>query len=45
VAWEADHTFVLADQPPADGRFAADDDTQALAAQARERMLTELEEA
>ncbi|WP_285116932.1 ABC transporter ATP-binding protein [Leifsonia sp. fls2-241-R2A-40a] len=45
VAWDAGHTFVLADEPPADGRFADDADTQAIAAQARERMLTELEEA
>ncbi|MFF2051694.1 ABC transporter ATP-binding protein [Leifsonia sp. NPDC058194] len=45
VAWDAAHTFVLADEPPADGRFADDADTQAIAAQARERMLTELEEA
>ncbi|SEA84579.1 ABC transporter ATP-binding protein [Leifsonia sp. 21MFCrub1.1] len=45
VAWDAGHTFVLADEPPADGRFSDDADTQAIAAQARERMLTELEEA
>ena len=45
VAWDADHTFVLADEPPADGRFDDDADTLASAAQARERMLTELEEA
>ncbi|WP_431247391.1 ABC transporter ATP-binding protein [Leifsonia xyli] len=45
VAWDAGHTFVLADEPPADGRFVDDADTQAIAAQARERMLTELEEA
>jgi spermidine/putrescine transport system ATP-binding protein len=45
VAWDAAHTFVLADEPPADGRFPDDSDTQAIAAQARERMLTELEEA
>lgn len=44
VAWEAAHTFVLADQPPADGRFADDTDTMAMAAQARERTLSELEE-
>ncbi|NUU06584.1 ABC transporter ATP-binding protein [Leifsonia sp. C5G2] len=45
VAWDAAHTFVLADEPPADGRFVDDADTQAIAAQARERMLSELEEA
>lgn len=45
VAWDASHTFVLADEPPADGRFADDADTQAIAAQARDRMLAELEEA
>ncbi|UAJ81298.1 ABC transporter ATP-binding protein [Leifsonia sp. ZF2019] len=45
VAWDAAHTFVLGDEPPADGRFVDDTDTQAMAAQARERMLTELEEA
>jgi spermidine/putrescine transport system ATP-binding protein len=45
VAWDVSHTFVLADEPPADGRFADDADTQAIAAQARDRMLAELEEA
>lgn len=45
VAWDPSHTFVLADEPPADGRFPDDADTQAIAAQARDRMLTELEEA
>jgi spermidine/putrescine transport system ATP-binding protein len=45
VAWDAAHTFVLADEPPADGRFVDDADTVAIAAQARERMLSELEEA
>jgi spermidine/putrescine transport system ATP-binding protein len=45
VSWEASHTFVLADEPPADGRFADDTDTQAVAAQAKERLLSELEEA
>lgn len=45
VAWDPAHTFVLADEPPADGRFAEDTDTQAMAAQARDRLLTELEEA
>ena len=45
VSWEAEHTFVLADEPPADGRFLDDADTQAIAAQAKERMLTELGEA
>lgn len=45
VSWEVAHTFVLADEPPADGRFADDTDTQAVAAQAKERLLSELEEA
>ncbi|MGH1522659.1 ABC transporter ATP-binding protein [Leifsonia sp. L25] len=45
VSWEASHTFVLADEPPADGRFADDTDTQSVAAQAKERLLSELEEA
>lgn len=45
VSWEASHTFVLADEPPADGKFADDTDTQAVAAQAKERLLSELEEA
>ncbi|MCI0155541.1 ABC transporter ATP-binding protein [Leifsonia shinshuensis] len=45
VSWEPSHTFVLADEPPADGRFADDTDTQAVAAQAKERLLSELEEA
>ena len=45
VSWEASHTFVLADEPPAHGRFADDTDTQAVAAQAKERLLSELEEA
>lgn len=45
IAWDPSHTFVLADEPPADGRFADDSDTQMIATQAKERMLTELEEA
>jgi len=45
VSWEASHTFVLADEPPVDGKFADDTDTQAVAAQAKERLLSELEEA
>jgi spermidine/putrescine transport system ATP-binding protein len=45
VAWDAAHTFVLADEPPADGRFSEDADTMAIAAQAKERMLSELGEA
>jgi len=45
VAWDAVHTFVLADDPPADGKFDDDTDTQMIATQARERLLTELEEA
>ena len=43
VSWDAAHTFVLADEPPADGKFVDDTDTRAVAAQAKERMLTELE--
>ncbi len=35
----------VADEPPAHGRFADDTDTQAVAAQAKERLLSELEEA
>jgi spermidine/putrescine transport system ATP-binding protein len=45
VAWDAAHTFVLADDAPADGRFDDDTDTQMIAAQAKESLLTELEEA
>lgn len=45
IAWDPSHTFVLADEPPVDGRFSDDTDTQMIAAQAKERMLTELEEA
>lgn len=45
VSWDPAHTFVLADEPPADGRFVDDTDTRAVAAQAKERMLSELEEA
>ncbi|GAB3581457.1 ABC transporter ATP-binding protein [Leifsonia lichenia] len=45
IAWDPSHTFVLADEPPADGRFVDDSDTQMIATQAKERMLTELEEA
>ncbi|KRC50528.1 spermidine/putrescine ABC transporter ATP-binding protein [Leifsonia sp. Root227] len=45
IAWDPSHTFVLADEPPADGRFADDSDTQMIATQVKERMLTELEEA
>ncbi|WP_158863983.1 ABC transporter ATP-binding protein [Leifsonia sp. AG29] len=45
LSWDASHTFVLADEPPADGRFVDDTDTRAVAAQAKDRMLAELEEA
>jgi spermidine/putrescine transport system ATP-binding protein len=45
LAWDAAHTFVLADEPPADGKFADDTDTRAIAQQAQERLLSELEEA
>lgn len=43
VAWDAQHTFVLADEPPADGRFSDDTDTDMIATQAKERLLSELE--
>lgn len=45
VSWDVPHTFVLADEPPADGAFVDDTDTRAVAAQAKQRMLSELEEA
>lgn len=45
VSWDPAHTFVLADEPPSDGKFVDDTDTRAVAAQAKERMLSELEEA
>ncbi|WP_223695089.1 ABC transporter ATP-binding protein [Leifsonia poae] len=45
VSWDADHTFVLADEPPIDGKFVDDTDTQMIAAQAKDRLLSELEEA
>ncbi|MFF1572028.1 ABC transporter ATP-binding protein [Leifsonia sp. NPDC058292] len=45
VAWDASHTFVLADDLPVEGRFDDDTDTQMIAAQTKDRLLTELEEA
>ena len=48
VAWDAEHTFVLADDPvedAVDGRFDGDTDTAMIAAQTKERLLSELEEA
>jgi spermidine/putrescine transport system ATP-binding protein len=48
VSWDADHTFVLADDQvdAADGeRFTDDAETASIAAQTRERLLSELEEA
>ena len=48
MSWDADHTFVLADDQVDDAdseRFPADADTAMIAAQTRERLLSELEEA
>ncbi|HWU59717.1 MAG TPA: ABC transporter ATP-binding protein [Microbacteriaceae bacterium] len=45
VSWNPEHTFVLADKPEEQERFSDDTDTSALAAQTRERLITELEEA
>jgi spermidine/putrescine transport system ATP-binding protein len=45
VSWNPEHTFVLADEPGEETRFAGDADTAMLAAQTRDRLITELEEA
>ncbi|WP_431280093.1 ABC transporter ATP-binding protein [Leifsonia poae] len=45
VAWDPAHTFVLADDMPVASRFDDDTDTQMIAAQAKQSLLTELEEA
>ncbi len=48
VSWDPDHTFVLADDPgddTGDEQLAGDADTAMIAAQTRERLLSELEEA
>jgi spermidine/putrescine transport system ATP-binding protein len=44
LSWAIDHGFGLADQPAEAGRFAADDSTSAIAVQAREALVSELEE-
>ncbi|GAB2461622.1 spermidine/putrescine transport system ATP-binding protein [Conyzicola lurida] len=45
LSWTVDHGFGLADDPADSPRFAADTDTQSLAAQKREKLEAELEEA
>jgi spermidine/putrescine transport system ATP-binding protein len=44
LSWSIDHGFGLADAPVEAGRFAADDTTSSLAVQAREALVSELEE-
>lgn len=45
LAWTADHTFGLADDPADAPRFEPDADTQSIAIQKREKLEAELEEA
>jgi len=45
LAWTADHTFGLADDPAEGPRFEPDTDTRSLAIQKREKLEAELEEA
>jgi len=45
LTWTTDHGFGLADDPADGARFVEDTDTQALAAQKREKLEAELEEA
>ncbi|MEO8908214.1 MAG: ABC transporter ATP-binding protein [Microbacteriaceae bacterium] len=45
VSWNPEHTFVLADEPSELDRFDGDTDTATLAAQTKQRLVTELEEA
>ena len=45
VTWGVDHGFGLADEPGDEPRFAADDDTQAIAIAQRKRIEAELEDA
>jgi spermidine/putrescine transport system ATP-binding protein len=44
VTWNADHGFGLVDEPQPAPRFAADDDTAAIAVRARHELLDELEQ-
>jgi spermidine/putrescine transport system ATP-binding protein len=44
LSWAIDHGFGLADEPADTGRFAADDSTNAIAVQAREALVSGLEE-
>lgn len=44
LTWAIDHGFGLADEPSETGRFAADDSTNAIAVQARDALVAELEE-
>jgi len=43
VAWSTDHGFGLADDPATGSRFPADTDTQSIALQKKEALITELE--
>ena len=45
VSWNVEHGFGLDDDPADDPKFAADTDTQSIAAQRRAALVTELEEA
>ncbi|WP_232496958.1 ABC transporter ATP-binding protein [Agromyces humatus] len=44
VSWDVEHGFGLDDDPADAGKFAADDDTHAIAVQRREALVAELEE-
>jgi spermidine/putrescine transport system ATP-binding protein len=44
LSWAVDHGFGLADEPGETGRFPADDSTTSIAVQARDALVTELEE-
>ena len=44
VTWNADHGFGLVDEPEAAPRFAADDDTAAIAVRTRHELLAEIDE-
>jgi len=43
VSWDVEHGFGLADEPDESSRFPADADTQSIAVQRREALISELE--
>ncbi|BDZ53593.1 ABC transporter ATP-binding protein [Agromyces marinus] len=43
LSWDVEHGFGLSDEPDESSRFPADSDTQSIAVQRREALLTELE--